>query len=377
MTRRRSEAAPGHHVDFVLLFATAALMVTGTVLVYFATSQKLAARGFDPAYYLKRDVIYMVAGVIALVVTAVFDYRSWKGFIPVIYGGIVFMLLAVLSPLGSSGFGAKSWFATPFFDIEPAEFAKPAMIVVLAFVISERRGEVAWRDIWRALGLLAPPALLIFIQPDLGTSLVFVAIVFVMLLVGGARPRSLGILLLGGIVGVTLVFQVGVLKDYQVKRLTAFVDQNDQALGEADGPGYNVQQAKAAISAGGIFGRGPGNSTQTNLGFVPVQESDFIFTVMGEAFGFAGCSLLLLLFGLLIWRAWRIATLARDHFGALLAGGIVGMLVFQMFVNIGMTLGMMPVTGIPLPLVSLGGSALISTCVCIGLLLNVHMRRFQ
>jgi rod shape determining protein RodA len=180
----------------------------------------------------------------------------------------------------------------------------------------------------------------------------------------------------GGAIATVLVFQVGVLKDYQVKRLTAFVSQSDQATSD-DGPGYNLSQAKQAISAGGFLGRGPHNSTQTNLGFVPVQESDFIFTVMGEEFGFVGSVVLLVLFAVLIWRGLRISALARDHFGALLAAGVVGMLAFEMFINIGMTVGIMPVTGIPLPLVSLGGTALLSTCGAIGLLLNVHMRRFQ
>jgi rod shape determining protein RodA len=373
---RRQGAEPLRHIDASLLGATLLLMATGTGLVYLATSQKLAARGFDPAYYLKRDVLYMLAATVALAVCAAVDYRTLKGYIPVIYGGTVLVLLAVLSPFGTSGFGAKSWFALPFFDVEPAEFAKPALIVVLAFIVAERRGELELRDIGKCLALVALPGLLIYVQPDLGTMLVFVAITFVLLLIGGSSGRHLLLLLGGGAVTVALVLQIGGLKQYQVNRLTSFVHQADQAT-DPDGPGYNVAQAKQAISHGGLFGRGPGKSTQTNLGFVPVQESDFIFTVMGEEFGFVGSLFLLALFGVLIWRGVRIALLARDHFGALLAAGIVGMLAFQMFVNVGMTLGIMPVTGIPLPLVSLGGSALIATCASIGLLLNIHMRRFQ
>lgn len=376
LSLRRDRSAALRHVDVALLAFTFALMITGTLLVYFATAHKLAARGFDPTYYLKRDILYMAAGTAALVAAALVDYRNWKGFIPVVYAGTIFVLVAVLSPLGSQGFGARSWFSTPFFDIEPAEFTKPAMIIVLAFVASERRGEMAFRDIVTCIGLAVPPAVLIFIQPDLGTALVFIAILIGILLVGGARPRQLAILLLAGATVIALMVQFGVLKDYQVRRLTAFLDQTDQAV-SSDGPGYNVQQAKQAISAGGLFGKGPGNSTQTNLGFVPVQESDFIFTVMGEAFGFAGCVLMLVLYGGFLWRAWRVASLARDHFGALIATGVVSMLAFQMFVNIGMTVGIMPVTGLPLPLVSLGGSAMMATCVCVGLLLNIHMRRFS
>lgn len=374
---RREAASPTRHVDMALLGSTFALMLMGNLLVYLATSKKLTFLGYDPAYYLKRNLLYMVAGVVALVVTAAIDYRIWKGFIPIIYLGTVFTLLAVLTPLGSRGFGAKSWFSFPFFDVEPGELAKPALILVLAFMVSERRGEMELRDIGRCLALLALPAFLIFVQPDLGSMLVFLAVLVGMLLVGGASGRHMLMLTGGGVLLVALVLQVGVLKDYQVNRLTVFLDNKADQATDADGPGYNVAQAKQAISAGGLFGRGPGNSTQTNLGFVPVQESDFIFTVMGEEFGFVGCLLLLGLFGVLIWRALRIASLARDHFGTLIATGVVAMLLFQMFVNIGMTLGIMPVTGLPLPLVSLGGSAMISTCLGIGLLLNVHMRRFQ
>jgi rod shape determining protein RodA len=373
---RREGSQSLRHIDAPLLVATFALMATGTTLVYLATSQKLAFLGHDPLYYLKRDAIYMIAGSLALVVSAAIDYRTWKGFTPFLYGGTVLALLAVLSPLGSRTFGAKSWFSFPLFQVEPSELAKPAMILVIALVVAERRGEVEMRDIGRCLALIAVPAFLVFIQPELGTMLVLVAIMFVILLVGGARPRDLLWLLLGGVVVVTLMFQVGALRDYQKKRLTAFVAQTDQVT-DPDGPGYNVAQAKQAISNGGLFGRGPHNSTQTNLGFVPVQESDFIFTVMGEEFGFVGCLVLLVFFGILIWRGLRIASVARDHFGALVAAGVVGMFVFQMFVNVGMTLGIMPVTGIPLPLVSFGGSALIGNCICVGLLLNIHMRRFQ
>ena len=231
-------------------------------------------------------------------------------------------------------------------------------------------------DAFRCLALLAPPALLIFFQPDFGTTLVFVAILLGVLTVGGARPRHLLALLAAGLTAVALMGQVGLLKEYQVNRFKAFLEGDDRAAASS-AASYNVQQAKQAISAGGFFGRGPANATQTNLGFVPVQESDFIFTVMGEAFGFLGGFTLLVVYGTLLWRAWRIGSLARDHFGALVAVGVLSMFAFQMFINVGMTLGMMPVTGLPLPLVSLGGSAMMASCISIGLLLNIHMRRFQ
>src|SRR5438309_2721536 len=237
---RREGAEPLRHVDITLLVSSFLLMVLGAVLVYFATSQKLAAQGYQPSYYLKRDVLYLLAGTVAMVIVAAVDYRVWKGYIPVIYGGTIFVLLAVLSPLGSRSFGARSWSSTPFFDLEPAEFAKPAMIIVLAFVISERRGEMEWRDVLRCLALLAPPALLIFFQPDFGTTLVFVAILLGVLTVGGARPRHLLALLAAGLTAFALMGQVGVLKEYQTNRLKAFLDQSDSGAATSEAS-YNVQ----------------------------------------------------------------------------------------------------------------------------------------
>jgi rod shape determining protein RodA len=227
--------------------------------------------------------------------------------------------------------------------------------------------------VFRATAIAAVPGLLVFLQPDLGTSIVLVTILVGVLVVAGARARYLGILALTAVVLIFGAFQMGLVKDYQVDRLTSFFDPQNDPLRS----GYNRQQAEIAIGSGGLFGVGYGNGTQTNLDFVPEQHTDFIFTVVGEEFGFAGALTLLLLFGVLIWRAFRIALLSKDRFGTYIAAGIGAYLAIQVFVNIGMTLGIMPITGIPLPFVSYGGSALLTNSAAVGLLLNIHMRRLK
>jgi rod shape determining protein RodA len=257
------------------------------------------------------------------------------------------------------------------FQLAPSEIAKLALIAMLAAFLSELRGDLTLPDVFRASGLAAIPAVLVFLQPDLGTSIVFAAILFGILIVAGARARYLGILALTAVMLIFGGFQAGLVEDYQVERLRAFldpanVDQNAR---------YNREQAEIAIGSGGLLGLGYLQGTQTNLDFVPEQHTDFVFTVVGEEFGFAGAATLLALYALVLWRAFRIASLSRDPFATLLASGIASMLALQMFVNVGMNIGIMPITGIPLPLVSYGGSSLLLNFASIGLLLNLHMRR--
>ena len=243
---------------------------------------------------------------------------------------------------------------------------------MLAAFLSELRSELTLNDVFRASALAAIPAVLVFLQPDLGTSIVFAAILFGVLIVAGTRARYLAILAVTAIVLIFAGFQVGLVKQYQVERLRAFLDPANVD----EGARYNRDQAEIAIGSGGLLGVGYLQGTQTNLDFVPEQHTDFVFTVVGEEFGFAGAAGLLALYGIVLWRAFRIALVSRDPFGTYLAAGIASMLALQMFVNIGMNVGIMPITGIPLPFVSYGGSSLLLNCASIGLLLNVHMRRF-
>jgi rod shape determining protein RodA len=275
--------------------------------------------------------------------------------------------------LGSRTKGAQAWFQLGSFKFEPGEWAKIVLILCVASYGASHRGELSGRQIAVVLGLAALPMALIELQPDLGTNLVFLSILMAVLLVAGARPRHIAVLTVLGIIGVVAVLQLGVLKQYQVDRLTAFL----HPTGDVRGTTYNLHQSVQAISSGGMTGKGLFKGTQTNLGFVPEQHTDFIFTVVGEELGLIGALTLLSLFAIVVWRTWRTASLARDLFGTLLCVGVLAMLVFQIFENIGMTMGIMPITGIPLPFMSYGGSATIASFVGIGLVLNVHMRRFS
>jgi rod shape determining protein RodA len=283
------------------------------------------------------------------------------------------MLLLVLTPLGSETAGAQRWITLGGFQFQPSEFAKLAVTAMIAGYLSEVRGDMSIEQVWRTTGLAVLPMLLVFVQPDVGTTMVFAVILLGLLMMAGAKAKHIGILALVALIALFGAFRLGVVKDYQIARVAGFLDPTDDPLRA----GYNRQQAEIAIGSGGPFGRGYLDGTQTNLDFVPEQHTDFIFTVVGEELGFVGAMLLLLLFGVLLWRAFRIAAMATDPFGRFLAVGIAIMIALQLFVNVGMTLGIMPITGIPLPLVSYGGSALITNLTAVGLLLNVHMRRFK
>jgi rod shape determining protein RodA len=365
------ERRPLRHVDPVLLVAALALVLVGLFAIYSSTHQSLSAVGEDPAHYVKRQVTFLALGAIVVMAAASFDYRFLKVYAGIIYASSIVLLLLVRTPLGSTVKGSQRWFELFGFQLAPSEFAKLALILMLAAYVSEVRGDLALRDVLRAAGLAAVPGLLVFLQPDLGTSIVFIAILVGILVVAGTRPRYLLVLALIAMSLVFAGFQVGLVKEYQLDRLQAFLDSTNAT----EAARYNREQAEIAIGSGGLFGLGYLKGTQTNLDFVPEQHTDFIFTVVGEEFGFAGAMILLGLYGILVWRAIRIAIISKDAFGTYLAAGIASMLALQMFVNVGMTIGIMPITGIPLPLVSYGGSSLLVTCAAIGILENVHMRR--
>jgi rod shape determining protein RodA len=344
------------HLDPVLIVTGVALAVYGLFMVYSATHQSLDALGEDPGFFLKKQLAFLFLGLVALLVAASVDYRLVKVYAPLAWAGVAFVLLVVLTPLGSETAGAQRWITLFGFQFQPSEFAKLATTAMIAAYLSELRGEMSIEQVWRTAGLAALPMFFVFLQPDVGTTMVFAAILVGLLVVSGAKAKH-----------------IGIIKEYQIARVAGFLDPADDPLRA----GYNRQQAEIAIGSGGPFGRGYLEGTQTNLDFVPEQHTDFIFTVVGEELGFVGGMFLLLLFGMLLWRALRIAAIAADPFGRFLAVGIAIMIAFQVFVNVGMTLGIMPITGIPLPLVSYGGSALITNLTAVGLLLNVHMRRFK
>ena len=370
---RRNPAAAWRHLDVALATTAVLTSIFGILMVYSATHRKLAEAGADPLYDVKRQVAFVVVGIGLMVLVASIDYRIFRDYALIIYPVTVFVLVVVLSPLGSRSRGQQGWFQVGAFQLQPSEFAKLALIICLAAYCANHRGELDWGALVRILGFALVPMLLIYKQPDLGTALVFVAILMGMLLVAGARPRHLALLAALGVFGVVAVLQLGVLKQYQLDRLGAFLDP----AGDTHRSAYNLNQSKIAIGSGGVFGKGLFRGSQTNLSYVPEQNTDFIFTVVGEELGLAGSALLLALFAIVVWRTWRSASLAKDLSGTLMCVGIMSMLVFQIFENVGMTMGIMPITGIPLPFMSYGGSSTLVSFAAVGLVLNVHMRRFS
>jgi rod shape determining protein RodA len=367
------ERRPLRHLDPALIVTAAALAVIGILMVYSATHRSLLAQGLDPAVYLKKQVVFLTLGALVAVLASSFDYRFLKVYAGIVYIASLVLLVLVRTPLGTSVKGSQRWFQVFGFQFAPSEVAKLALIVMLAAFISElRSSDRTLEDVYRATALAAVPGLLVFLQPDLGTSIVLAAILLGILIVAGARVRHLAVLALTATVLMFGAFQLHVVKDYQISRLTAWLD----AENDPNGAGFNKLQSEIAIGSGGLTGRGYLRGPQTNLDFVPEQHTDFIFTVVGEEFGFVGSMVVLFLFSVLIWRAFRIALLSKDAFGTYLAAGIGSMFAIQMFVNVGMTLGIMPITGIPLPFVSYGGSSLLTSAIGVGILLNVHMRRF-
>jgi rod shape determining protein RodA len=368
------------HVDPLLIGATLLIGAFGCLMVYTATRDELEAAGLSPTYYLKKQAIFMALGVLVMLTIMAIDYRRYRDWAAAIYGLTILMLLAVYA-VGHKSRGSQAWFQVGNYQLEPSEFAKIGLIVALATYCAAAKGRLRARSLLVVLVLSAIPFALIYKQPDLGTALVLAAVLVAVLLIGGASARHLGVLAVIAVVLGIGVVHFGVLKSYQQARLTSFVNSpnNPSAAllqSRAGANQYNLAESKITIGDGGLFGKGIGNGTQTNLSYVPEQYTDFIFTAVGEQVGLVGSGLLLVLFAIVMWRTWRAATLARDLVGTLICVGVLAMLVFQVFENIGMTMGIMPVAGIPLPLMSYGGSAVIATFAAVGLVANVRMRRF-
>ncbi|HEV2889642.1 MAG TPA: rod shape-determining protein RodA [Frankiaceae bacterium] len=366
--------SPLRRLDWVLVLSAIALSGIGAALVWSATKSNLAAKGLDPDTFLKRHILNVGIGLALGACAALVDYRVLRAYAPVVYVASCLGLIAVLSPLGSTINGAHSWIVIGGgFQIQPSEFAKVALVVGMAMILGEKRdNETDPRDgdVVLVLLLAAVPMALILLQPDFGTMMVFVFVILGVLAVSGAPTRWVAGLVIVGALSGWGILHFHLLKDYQEKRLTAFANPD----ADPKHTGYNVKQAKIAIGSGRVTGKGLFNGTQTNGQFVPEQQTDFVFTVAGEELGFVGASAILLLLGMILWRGTRIAVNAGDMFGTLVAAGVVSWFAFQSFVNIGMTLGIMPVTGLPLPFVSYGGSSMFATMIAIGLLCNVKMR---
>ncbi|MEX2406143.1 MAG: FtsW/RodA/SpoVE family cell cycle protein, partial [Actinomycetota bacterium] len=296
------------HIDPVLVLAIFGLAIIGLFAIYSATHQSLAFARLDEGRFVKRQIAFLALGTIVVLTAASFDYRLLRVYAGLIYVSSLVLLVLVRTPLGTTVKGSQRWFELFGFQLAPSEIAKIALICMLAAFLSEVRSDITLQDMFRAAGLAAIPGVLVFLQPDLGTSIVFVAILFGVLVVAGTRPRYLGVLALTAILLIFAGFQVGLVKEYQLQRLQAFLDSENADAAAV----YNRDQAEIAIGSGGLFGLGYLQGTQTNLDFVPEQHTDFIFTVVGEEFGFAGAIGLLGLFGIVIWRAFRIAMMSKD-----------------------------------------------------------------
>ena len=354
-------------VDPYLLIATLLLMAYGLVITY-STSYEDSAAG-DPVQFILRGAIFTVLGILVMSAVAYFDYAWFGTFAPLLYLATLGLLVLVLV-IGHNVLGGQRWITIAGQKFQVSEFAKVLMIVVLAKYFADRHDKMGSPLVLGgALLLLAPAFALVYRQPDLGTSLVFVGIFFGMAYLAGARPWQLASLVAMGLAAFPLIW--GVLQDYQKGRLTAFLDP----YADPQGAGWNIIQSLIAIGSGQATGKGLTAGTQSPLGYLPIAESDFVFAGLAEDLGFVGAVILFALYIVLLVAALRIAFRARDPFGMLLAGGVVSMLAFQILVNVGMAISLMPVTGIPLPFISHGGSSLVSICFALGVLQSVSMRR--
>jgi len=362
--------------DPILSAAVAGLLIIGTLLVYAATRDWYSANGLDPQYYLKRHVINIVIGVALAWGTTIIDYRLLRAYTPFIWGfGVLGLILVLIPGVGSEINGAKAWIRLPAgFQIQPAEIAKISIIIGISMLLSERThnsDEPSTNDILKALAVAALPILLILRQPDMGTVFIISASVVTILAVSGAPTRWVVGLILLAVIGGFVATKTGVISDYQVNRLQSFVNPN----ADTQGTGYQLRQARITVGSGGLIGTGLFNGPQTNGRFVPEQQTDFIFTVAGEELGFVGSSVIILLLLTILMRAFGIARRSTDPYGTLVCTGVIAWFTFQIFENIGMTLGLMPMTGVPLPFLSYGGSSMFANLIGIGLLQNVHARQ--
>jgi rod shape determining protein RodA len=354
-----------------LALAVLGLAVCSLIVVGSATADDIPG---DPDYFVSRQAAYFLVGGIAAVLIWRFDYSRLREVKYVLYGVLIASLLAVMA-LGSVARGSRRAIDMPFFSFQASEIVKVLLIVSLAgFAIDRtRRGVADRRTTSRLLLLGLTPAALVMAQPDLGSALVLIVITLSVLFFAGTPWRHFAALAALGLAAIAIALValpaagVNVLHDYQKERLTAFLHPSDTSSDE----GYQQNQSRIAIGAGEKTGRGD-RATQTKLNFLPEHHTDFVFAVVGERYGFAGAALVLSLYALLIWRGLRILTISKNLFGVLIAGGIVAMMLFQVFVNVGMTVGIMPITGIPLPLLSYGGSSIISTMLAIGLLQSIY-----
>ena len=370
----RAKDSPLRHVDWVLVTAVLALALIGTLLVWSATQPSLRAAGLNSRTYLEKQLLNVGIGLVFMAAASLASYRQLRLLAPVVYLGACLGLLVVLSPLGTTVNGAHSWISLPGgFQVEPSEFAKIGLILMLALILGDLRDRVprpGLRELVLALAVGAVPLALVARQPDLGVAVLLLALLVGMIALSGIQLRWLAGLAVAGVVAGLAAWNMHLLKPYQMARLAAFANPS----ADPRGAGYSAAQAKIAIGSGRMFGQGLFHGQLVAGNFVPEQHTDFIFSVAGEELGFAGAITIIVLLAIVLVRALRIAARADDMFGLLTASGIALWFGVQAFINIGMTIGITPVTGLPLPFVSYGGSAMFADMLAIGVLLAIHRR---
>ena len=355
--------------DRVLFITTLALSMLGLLMIYSATRVGLERDNLPASFSMERQMIFVAAGLILFVALSFVDYRELGQLAHIIYMGMIALLALVF--LFPAVKGAQRWFDLGYFQLQPSEFSKTACVIALAAVLGRPQVKLRWGRIGQALTVIAVPGILIFLQPDLGTMLVFAFLTIVMLFGAGISGRQILVLSGLGVGLLVAVVQLGVLRDYQVDRIRVLMDPTI----DPTGIGWNLRQSKLAVGSGQLTGKGLFQGQQTNFQYVPEQGTDFIFTAVGEQLGFVGGILVIAAFLVLVWRLLVIAANARDRFGALVALGIAAMFVFHVFVNIGMTIGIMPVTGLPLPFLSAGGSSFLNFSIALGIANSIWLRR--
>ncbi|MFI6287743.1 rod shape-determining protein RodA [Streptomyces sp. NPDC051018] len=376
-TRLTARDSIVRRLDWPLLFSAVALSGIGALLVWSATRGRTELNQGDPYYFLFRHLLNTGIGFALMAGTVWLGHRTLRGAVPVLYGVSVLLILLVLTPVGATINGAHAWIVIGGgFSIQPSEFVKITIILGMAMLLAARvdAGDLVHPDhrtVAKSLGLAALPMAIVMMMPDLGSVMVMAVIVLGVLLASGASNRWILGLIGSGVAGAVLVTALGLLDEYQINRFAAFANPElDPA-----GVGYNTNQARIAIGSGGLTGMGLFKGSQTTGQFVPEQQTDFVFTVAGEELGFLGAGLILVLLGVVLWRACRIARETTELYGTIVAAGIIAWFAFQSFENIGMTLGIMPVAGLPLPFVSYGGSSMFAVWVAIGLLQSIRVQR--
>ncbi|TWV35857.1 rod shape-determining protein RodA [Streptomyces misionensis] len=363
-------------LDWPMMLAALALSLLGSLLVFSATRNRTEINQGDPYFFLERHLMNLGIGAALMIGTLWLGHRALRNAVPILYGASVMLALVVLTPLGATINGQRNWIVIGGFSVQPAEFLKIAIILGMAMLLAARvdAGDKPYPDhrtVAQALGLAAVPCMILLLMPDLGSVLAMVAIILGVLLASGASNRWIFGLLATGVIGCVAIWQLHILDQYQINRFAAFANPDlDPA-----GVGYNTNQARIAIGSGGLTGAGLFHGSQTTGQFVPEQQTDFVFTVAGEELGFLGAGFIIFLIGVILWRACRIARDSTELYGTIVAAGIVAWFAFQAFENIGMTLGIMPVTGLPLPFVSYGGSSMFAVWIAVGLLQSIKVQR--